>query len=80
MTIKINLDFRQDSTFEDVTGLTFHTDASAKQYPALTQWTKYQEEGRGSEELVNIDTDRIKVREVYVIDGVLYASCETLAA
>jgi len=78
MTIAVNLDFTTDRRFEDVEGLTFHTDNSAKAYPALTQWTKYQEEGRGSEELVNIDTDRIHVRECYVFEDVLHVSAETV--
>lgn len=80
MTIKVTLDFRTDRTFEDVEALTFHTDSSAKQYDAVTQWTKYQEEGRGSEERVNIDTDRIKVREVYLFNGVLCIAAETKGA
>lgn len=83
MTIKIYLNsdssLHSTRTFENVEGLTMHNDWSAKQFPAVAEWTKDQEEGRGSEQLVNIDPDRIKINDVTVIRGELCVFAKTAA-
>jgi hypothetical protein len=79
MTVFVSLNFgRIEKTFSDVEGVTFHGDASAQQYEAVTEWEKFQEEGRGSELLVNVDPTRVKVKEVAIIRGDLHVFGGTL--
>jgi hypothetical protein len=81
VTLEISLDYGHIERQYDAEGFTFHpvmasdwtSDAGVK------LWTKYQEEGRGSEELVNIDLARIKIDDITIIDGRLCLFGKTLA-
>jgi hypothetical protein len=72
MTIVLSLDHgRLSRSFVDVEALTMHP-AGGGARGAFEQWTKYQEEGRGSEELVNVNPELVAVTEIAVIDGALH--------
>lgn len=75
MTVKVHRLNGDTQTFESIESLTLHDgrfDQSAAVRPTITQWTRYQEEGRGSHEHVNIDPARARVTDVDIMDGELH--------
>lgn len=74
MTIVISLNHsRLEQRFEDVEGLTMHPEKEPFQ-----RWTKYQEEGLGFEELVNVNPTLVTISDVTIIHGALWVFGKTV--
>lgn len=63
INVVLNPDTRaqQMKTFCDVACVTAHANEN---YPGVQMWTKYQEEGFGSEERVNINPSQYRIETV----------------
>ena len=58
-----------DHTFNGVEAVTFHSGPANQSGVAVSEWTHYQEEGRGSEQLVNVDLTLVSLDSIaYIYD------------
>ena len=73
MTISVSIQNSHDHTFNCVEALTFHSGANNVTGLPVAEWTHYQEEGRGSEQLVNVDLSLLSLDSIAYIDGILCA-------
>ncbi len=73
MTLSVSIFGSHAHTFNGVEAFTFHSGPANKTGEAVAEWTHYQEEGHGSEQLVNIDLALLSLDSIAYIDGILYA-------
>jgi hypothetical protein len=73
MTISVSIQNSHDHTFNCVEALTFHSGAANITGLPVAEWTHYQEEGHGSEQLVNVDLSLVALDSIAYIDGILCA-------
>lgn len=72
MKITVCLLNQIDQYFEGVEGITLISGKENLTKLPVAEWEKFGEES-GSEMLVNIDTDKISISDITLIDGILYA-------
>lgn len=73
MTAVVAILSQKTQRFEEVEGFSFYSGRDNNTGLAVARWTKYQEEGRGSEDFVNLDPTLITVSCVESIYGELHA-------
>ena len=67
MTIRVSIFMQGDHTFNGVEAVTFHSGKANVSGKAVAEWTHYQEEGFGSEQLVNVDLTLVTLESVAYI-------------